>query len=308
MRISGAICIVACMTAWWPGHAAGVVRVVATTTDVGGVVREVGGARVEVQVLAKGYFDPHHLEAKPSYMAALRKADLLAYNGLQLEVGWLPLVIEGSRNRDIAFGGPGHLDLSRGIRVLEVPEGGLSRAGGDIHPEGNPHYTLDPRNLLAMAKAAEAALSRLDPTGTPEYARNRTDFAARLEKAIVDWEARLAPYRGREVVCYHKQWEYLLDWLGVQVVDYIERKPGIPPTAKHLVELETLVAQRHIPVLLVSTFTDESPVKRLADKTGATMLVLPAAAGAVEGVDTALALFDHVTARLAAAFAAAEAP
>jgi zinc/manganese transport system substrate-binding protein len=296
------------MTALWPGHAAAVVRVVATTTDVGEVVRQVGGTRIELQVLAKGYFDPHHLEAKPSYMASLRKADLLVYNGLQLEVGWLPLVIEGSRNREIAFGGPGHLDLSRGIRVLEVPEGGLSRAEGDIHPEGNPHYTLDPRNLLVMAKSAEAALSRLDPSGAPEYARNRADFAVRLEKAIAEWETRVAPYRGREVVCYHKQWEYLLDWLGVQVVDYIERKPGIPPTAKHLVELEALVAQRHIPVLLASTFTDDSPVKRIAGKTGATMLVLPAAVGAVEGVDTALALFDHLTARLAAAFAKAEAP
>lgn len=299
------LCLVAFLIVPWPAAA---IQVVATTTDVAAIVQAVGGERVEVKILAKGYFDPHHLEAKPSYMAALRKADMLAYNGLQLEVGWLPLVIDGSRNRAIAPGAPGHLALSTGIRVLEVPEGEISRAEGDIHPEGNPHYTLDPRNLLIMATNVENALKRNDPEGSAVYERNHRQFAERLESAIVEWQGRLARYRGREVICYHKQWEYLLDWLGIIPADYIERKPGIPPSARHIEFIEQLIRDRKVQVAMTSTYTNMKPMQHLAEQTGVRVLTLPAAVGAISGVDDPFALFDYLTRELAAAFAGASAP
>jgi zinc/manganese transport system substrate-binding protein len=279
------------------------VRVVATTSDVAAVFQRVGGDRVEVKTLAKGYMDPHYLQAKPSYVVSLRRADILAYNGLQLEIGWLPLILQGARNNRINLGQPGHVPMSAGLDILEIPVGEVSRAQGDVHPEGNPHYTLDPRNLIAMASTAEAALVRADPQGGSIYAGNRAAFVAQLQEQIPIWERKLAPYRGRQIVCYHKQWEYLLNWLGLVTIDYVENRPGIPPSPRHVDELERRMRELGIPVLLSSTFVDSAQLERLSEKTGAKLLVLPAAVGAEEQLDEPVPFFAHLVEELAAAFA-----
>lgn len=296
--VQGILCAAA-MLVTTPARAK--LRAVASTSDVGAVLQAIGGARIELVTIARGSMDPHYLEAKPSYIVSLRKADLLAYNGLQLEVGWLPLLLDGARNRQIVWGAPGHVAMSRGIEILEVPQGSLSRAQGDIHPEGNPHYTLHPRNVLHMAGTALEALVRLDPEGAAEYERNHAAFVAALEAAIPRWEERMRPHRGREVVCQHKQWEYLLAWLGLVPVDYVENKPGIPPSPRHLDEIETLLRERRIPLLLGATFANTEPLERIAERTGTKLLVVPAAVGAIPGVETPVALFDHLVGKLAQA-------
>lgn len=293
-------CVI-CMTAV-STSATAEVHVVATTSDVAAVIEAVGGERVDVTTLAKGYMDPHYLEAKPSYVAKLRRADMLVYNGLQLEIGWLPLILQGARNGKIALGTNGHVQMSRGLEVLEVPTGELSREMGDVHPEGNPHYTLDPRNVVRMAHTAEEALARIDPDGATVYAANRERFAHALEAAIDGWEARLAPYRGQKIVCYHKQWEYLLHWLGIEPIDYIENKPGVSPSPRHVEQLERTMQERRIPVLLASTFIHARQAKRLAERTGAQLLVLPAAVRADDHVADHLALFGFLVDELEKAF------
>lgn len=283
-------------------RATGKLRVVATTTDVGAVMQAVGGDRVQVTTIARGYQDPHYVEAKPSFLVALRKADVLAYVGLHLEVGWLPLLIDGAHNQAIVAGAPGNLPLSLGLEILEVPTGPLSRASGDVHPEGNPHYWLDPRNIIKMAATAERGMSRLDPAGAPAYARNRDAFVDKLQGQIPVWEKRMAPWRGKTLVCYHKEYEYLARWLDLDILDYVESKPGIPPSPRHLQELEATMKQRQVLVLVASVFVRPGELEELGQRTGAELVILPPSVGADNGVDDIFALFDRITADLDAAF------
>lgn len=283
-------------------------KAVATTTDVGELYRIIGGDRVELEVLCKGYQDPHYLQAKPSFASKMRRADLVSYIGLELEIGYLPLLLEASRNRNLVYGASGNVPLSVGIEVLEIPHGQVSRASGDVHPLGNPHYWLDPRNLRLMAETVEMSLVRLDPEGADEYHARKEAFLARLDEAIVEWELRMAPHRGKQIVCYHKQWEYLTNWLGLSTLDYVENKAGIPPSPRHLSELVANMAHHRIPIILSANFVDDSPTERLAEDTGAMPLILPASVGGEDGVDDFFMLFDLLTARLDAAFRASEGP
>lgn len=273
-------------------------KVMTTTTDLQALFQEIGGERIQVRSIAKGDQDPHYVEAKPSYIVHLRKADALAYVGLQLEVGWLPLLIDGARNDHLILGAAGNIPMSRGLKILEIPEGDVSRASGDIHPEGNPHYWLDPRNLGLMAENAEGALSRLDPEGANYFAARREQFVARLQSAMEGWERRMAPHRGKELVCYHKQWEYLAGWLELRLVGYVENKPGIPPSPRHVQELEGLMKQRQVPLLLTACSTHPGPAKRVAESTGAELLILPPSVGGDEGAEDLFELFELITVRL----------
>jgi zinc/manganese transport system substrate-binding protein len=285
-----------------PARAADKIRVVATTTDVGSILQTVGGDRVQVTTIAKGYQDPHYVDPKPSFIVDLRRAKVVAYVGLQLEIGWLPLLVEGAHNQAIVAGAPGNIPMSQGIDLLEVPTGGVSRAGGDIHPEGNPHYWLDPRNMIQMAKTAEAGLSRVDPAGAATYAANRDTFVKKLESQIPVWEKRMEPHRGKMLVCYHKEYEYLARWLGLQVVDYVESKPGIPPSPRHLQELEQTMKEKKVPVMVASVFVRLNDLQGLAQRTGAQLVVLPPSVAADKGTDDPIALFDTITSDLDAAF------
>ncbi len=272
--------------------------VVATTQDVAALVRAVGGDRVSVRAIAQGYQDPHYVAAKPSYMVQLNRADLVAYNGLQLEIGWLPLLLQGARNPNVMPGTRGDLDLSAGIDVLEIPRGEVSRSAGDVHPDGNPHYTLDPRNGAIMARGIAARLSLLDPEGEPTYSANLQRFEAELNARIAGWEQRLAHVRGRPVACYHQQWEYLLRWMGLRRVGLIEEKPGIPPAPRHLAELVSTIKEQEAALVIHSDFVDPKAAQAVAKKAGVPVLELPAAVGSRDHIKSYFDLFEHLIGEL----------
>ncbi len=267
--------------------------VVATTTDLAAIAEALGGKRVKVRSVAKGAQDPHYVAAKPSYMRLLNRADLLLYVGLQLEIGWLSLLVEGARNPGLVS-----LDLSREISVLEVPGGEVTRAQGDIHPEGNPHYWLDPRNGFVMARRIALQFKALAPDDGPYFEQRLNLFEKKLRDRIQKWEQQMTPYRGQEIVAYHKQWEYLANWLGLSIIGYVEDKPGIPPAPKHVVRLTRSIRERKVKALLVSSFINPRIPQSVAHKAGTTMVILPASVGGDKGVKTYSDLFESIVGSL----------
>ncbi len=267
--------------------------VVTTTTDLAAIAEALGGGRVKVRSIAKGAQDPHYVAAKPSYMRLLNRADLLLYVGLQLEIGWLSLLVEGARNPGLVS-----LTLSKGISVLEVPEGEVTRAQGDIHPEGNPHYWLDPRNGFVMAKRISQQFKALAPDDGPYFEQRLNRFEEQLRGGIRKWKQQMLPYRGQEIVAYHKQWEYLANWLGLSIMGYVEDKPGIPPAPKHVARLTRTIRGRKVKALLVSSFINPRIPQSVANKAGTKMVVLPASVKGEKGVKTYNDLFDSIVGRL----------
>lgn len=274
------------------------IKVMTTTTDLAALAAAVGSDLVEVQPIARGSQDPHYVDARPSYMRKLHGADLLIYNGLELEIGWLPLLVEGSRNRRVQAGGEGALNASAGLPILEIPTGELDRSQGDIHPEGNPHYTLSPINGRHIASAITARLQRLRPAQFDELAAQRDHFTALLDDSVATWASRAQAWRGTRVIAHHKQWEYLADWLGLEIVAYIEEKPGIPPTPQHVSHLVDLIRREQISIILHATFTDPRPARQLAARTSTRVVELPAAVAAVDGAQDYLSLFGIILDRL----------
>jgi len=267
--------------------------VVTTTTDLASIARAIGGERVRVRSIAAGTQDPHFVEPKPSLILALRDADVFAQVGLELEAGWAPLLLEQARNPAIRPGGRGHLDLSTAVTVLDVPEGRVSRAQGDIHPYGNPHYWLDPANGQRMAAAFAARFAELDPSGAAVYHANLQSFTERLQEAGARWRELLAPYRGTPVVAYHNSWKYFLRYTGLEIVGYVEPKPGIPPSPAHLAELIESMRQRSARAVIVDPFYDSRTPRMLAERAGARLLVLPSSVGGAPGVNDYIQLIDH---------------
>ncbi len=270
--------------------------VVTSTTDLAAITEAVGAGRVKATSIAKGYQDPHYVEAKPSYMLKVRKADLLFYVGLQLEIGWLSLLVEGARNSSLVS-----IPAGTGITILEVPTGEVSRSQGDIHPEGNPHYWLDPRNGLIIAGTISQRLRQAEPEMDSEIAAASRRFKELLRERTATWERKMAPYRGRQIVAYHKQWEYLANWLGLRIVGYIEDKPGVPPSPAHLAALIRQMRRQSIPCVIAATFVDPKIPKLVAGKAGARFVVLPSSVGAVPEATDYIRLFDIITDRLAEA-------
>lgn len=268
--------------------------IVTTTTDLAAITKAVGGERVKVESIAKGFQDPHYVEAKPSYMRIVNQGRILFYVGLQLEIGWLPLLVQGARNPGLV-----QVSLSEGIPVLERPTGPISRSQGDIHPEGNPHYWLDPRNGVVMARRVAQELKGLAPTDGAYFDQNLKLFESDLARRRQKWEERMAPFRGTEVVAYHKEMEYLAKWLGISIIDYVEDKPGIPPSPRHLESLIQNMRQHKIKALLVSNFTSPTIPQAVADKGGAKMIVLPVSVGGEKEIESYADLFEAIIARLA---------
>jgi len=291
-------CLLGFITALFANPAEAKLTVVTTIPDLAAIAQEIGGEKVKVQSIAKGYQDPHYVEAKPSYMVQVNQADLLVYVGLQLEIGWLPLLIQGARNPQINPGAKGNLDSSKAIQVLEVPSGELDRSMGDIHPEGNPHYWLDPRNGVLIGQQILDRLKLLSPKDGAYFENNFKTFRDTLTAQIADWEKRIAPFKGIQVVSYHKQFEYLMNWLGFSAVGYVEEKPGIPPTAKHLASLVDLMKERGIKIILIANFTDPKIAQLVAEKSGAKLVVLPTSVGGEEGIDTYSKLFERIVSEL----------
>ncbi|MDP6775250.1 MAG: metal ABC transporter substrate-binding protein [Candidatus Latescibacteria bacterium] len=280
------------------------IRVVTTTPDLAAIAQAVGGSRVEVQSIAKGYQDPHYVAAKPSYMRTLNRADLLLYTGLELEVAWLPLLIQGARNPKVVLGADGHLDASEGVPVLEVPTGQVDRSMGDIHPEGNPHYMLNPRNGLIVAETITERLEALFPRDAELFRGNLVTFREFLTRKIEAWEARIAGLRGRQIVTYHTQWEYLADWLGLAIAEHVEDKPGIPPSPRHIASLVERMKSDSIEILVCSATADVKRATKVAERTGARLVVLPISVGGEPTIETYADLFDTIVSRLEGASAA----
>ena len=275
-----------------PQPAVAAVRVVTSLQDFASLAQTVGGKRVEAFSLAKGYQDPHFVEPKPSFVLKLSRANLLIVAGLEMEIGYLPPLLDQSRNARIRPGAPGYLDASAGCEILERPTVTVTRAMGDVHPFGNPHYWLDPRNGRVVARAIAAKLSSLDPAGKAEYAANLARFEADLTAAEKRWDAALLPYAGTELVTYHNSWPNFLKRFRLVAAGFIEPKPGVPPSPGHIVQLVALMRDKKISVILMEPYFDERTPQSIARKTGAKVLTFIPSVGGVPQAKDYISLFD----------------
>lgn len=277
--------------------AAAKVKIVTTLEDLGWIAAQVGGEDVEVEVLCPGHRDPHVLPAKPSLARKMKKADLLIYSGLELEIGWLPLLLDAARNPRIRPGQQGELDCSQALgegEILEIPAGQVDRSQGDIHPMGNPHYLLDPRNGAKVGRLIAGRLSLIDPPGAQKYLERAVHLEEMIASRLVDWEVRLADLPTRRVIVYHQQWEYLAAWLGLEIIGVVENRPGISPAPRHVEGLIEL-GKAQSPVLVIAATWDHiDGAARVADKVTAPLLVLPASAGAEDAAPGYLDLFEFI--------------
>lgn len=280
------------------------VKVVATLADLGWIAAQVGGNDVEVEVLCQGHRDPHALPAKPSLARKMKKADLLLYNGLELEIGWLPLLLDAARNPRIRPGGQGELDgalaLGQG-EILEVPSGEVDRSQGDIHPLGNPHYLLDPRQGIAVGHLVADRLARLDPDAAERFRKRAADLDRNLTARLEDWKNRVNRMAIKKLIVYHQQWEYLTAWLGLDIIGVIENRPGISPAPRHVEGLIKLGRLQESVLVVAATWDHIDGAQRVADKIGGELAVLPASSGAVEEATGYLELFEIICVRLEAA-------
>lgn len=270
-------CLLLLTAALLAGAAAAQARlnVVATTPDWGALAAEIGGDRVTVTVLAKPTEDPHFVDAKPSFIVKLNRADALVEGGAELEVGWLPPLLEGARNPRLAVGQPGRISSARGIRLLEVPAV-LDRALGDLHAGGNPHYATDPLNGGLVAATLSENFTKLDPKGAPVFAANLKRFQDRLASRMAEWEKLLAPFRGRRVVAYHNYWTYFAERFGLKMDLYLEPKPGIPPSASHLAGVVATMKAEHVRVIVVQPYANRKTAEAVARLAEATVVDLEA--------------------------------
>jgi zinc/manganese transport system substrate-binding protein len=276
-------------------------RVVTSTTDLYDIARQVGGSRINAVHISEGYQDPHFVEAKPSFILQLQRADVFAFVGLDLEIGWMPLLIDGARNSKIRMGGSGYLDVSKVIPVIDVPSGNIDRSQGDVHPLGNPHYWLDPDNAKRIARLFKDKFSELDPAGEDVYEGNRKAFEKRLEAAEQQWKDELAKIKGKPVVAWHTSWRYFAEYNGMNIVGFMEPKPGVPPSPSHLAGLILTMQRTHAKVIVMEPFYDKKTADFVAAKTGAKVLVLPPSVGGVKGIGDYIALMKYDIAQLASA-------
>ena len=269
------------------------VTVVATTEDLASLTREVGGERVAVEALARGYQDPHFVEPKPSYILRLQRADLLVVVGRDLELGWLPPLIQQSRNSRIQPGASGYLDASLTARILDIPTGQVTRAMGDVHPLGNPHYWLDPGNGGRIARAIATKLAELSPADAVYFNQRFTDFERRLIEAEKRWDALMAPYKGLKIVTYHRSWPNFAERFGLNVIGYVEPRPGIPPSAAHTRDLIQEMRRQQVKILLVEPYFDLRSPNAIGREAGARVLVLAPSVGGGKDVIDYFTLFDR---------------
>jgi ABC-type Zn uptake system ZnuABC Zn-binding protein ZnuA len=273
-------------------------KVATALSDLASVAQAVGGDHVKALSLCKGYEDPHFVPAKPSLMRAIRDADVFISTGLELDGGWLPLVLPGSRNPKIQPGGPGFVDASQGVDVLEKPKGTVSRADGDIHPLGNPHYYLDPKALEVLAKHLAEVFSSLDAANAKDYAANAKAFNERMESSLNKWQAALKPYAGAPVVTYHENFVYFADRFDLKIFGTVEDKPGIPPSPRHVAELAAAMKKAGVKVVLYQPYHDGSAARGLAGKADATALEAAFEVGGTDGSKDVFAKFDELVGKL----------
>jgi ABC-type Zn uptake system ZnuABC Zn-binding protein ZnuA len=278
-------------------------KVVTSTTDLYDIAKSVGGDKITAMHIGEGYQDPHFIEAKPSFVLQLRNADVWAFVGLDLEIGWMPLLLDGARNPKIRKGGSGYVDASSAIRVLDTPQGKVDRSMGDVHPLGNPHYWLDPENGRRIARLFKAKFSALDPKNAAAYDANTKAFEAKLNAAEKGWTSDLATIRGKPVVAWHTSWRYFAEYTGMNIVAFMEPKPGVPPSPSHLYTVIQTVKRTGAKAIVMEPFYDRKVADLVAKQTGIKVLMLPPSVGGIRGapVNDYVSLMKYDMAQLAAA-------
>jgi zinc/manganese transport system substrate-binding protein len=262
------------------------------------VAKEIGGDRVEVASLARGIQDPHFVDAKPSFIRLLNQADILIEGGVDLEVGWLPPLLESARNAKIQRDSPGRIIASQGVRLLEIPTRPIDRSQGDVHPLGNPHYMLDPENGKILAEQVTATLCRLDGGSCDVYRKNQSVFDRKIDEKISEWQKRMSPFHGTKIITYHASWPYFAEKFGLEVVGHVEPKPGIPPSPATLESLIDLITREKVRLLIMEPYFSDQAPKFLAQKTGIRVLVAYPSIVPDAGVDNYFDIFDRNITRI----------
>jgi len=273
--------------------AQGALNVITTTEDLASIAREVAGDRASVESISRGYQDPHFVEAKPSFILKLQKADALIVVGRELEIGWLPPLIQQSRNAKIQAGAEGYLDASLQAQILEVPTGQITRAMGDVHPLGNPHYWMDPENGKRIAKQIADKLSQVRPGDRAYFEQRLADFTARLDAAEKRWLAQMAPFKGTKVVTYHRSFPNFAERFGLVIIGYVEPRPGIPPTPQHTLDLMNEMKRQNVKLMLIEPYFDLKTPQAIGRDTGAQVVVVPPSVGGTKDATDYFKLFDY---------------
>jgi zinc/manganese transport system substrate-binding protein len=279
--------------------AAAALRVFACEPEWGALAQELGGSNVEVSVATTALQDPHQIQAKPSLIARTRNADLVLCTGAELEIGWLPQLLQQSGNPKVQPGQPGNFAAADVVPKLEVPTQ-LDRAQGDVHAAGNPHIQTDPRNIARVAAALAPRLAQLDPAHAADYAKAQADFDRRWQEASARWAAQVAPLKGMAVVSQHKGFAYLYDWLGLKEVAVLEPKPGIEPTVSHLQAVQATLKSNPARMVLYAAYQDPRPSEWLSKNAGVPSVKLPFTVGGSDNAKDLFGLFDDTVARLLA--------
>ena len=271
---------------------AGTIKVITTTTDLRSITELVGGDKVSVSSIATGYQNPHFVDPKPSYIIGLSKADLFVTVGLDLEVGWSPQLLASSRNTKIQKGAPGYVDASAGVGLLQVPTS-ANRAEGDIHIYGNPHYWLDPLNGKVIARNIANGLERVDPSNKTVYEANLQAFFKKIDEKMREWQAKMAAFKGAKIIAYHNEWVYFETRFGLNIVDFMEPKPGIPPSPTQLVKVIKEIKANQIKVIISSPYFTTSSSDVVSRQTGVKELTLATSVGAFDPIKNYFDLFDY---------------
>jgi ABC-type Zn uptake system ZnuABC Zn-binding protein ZnuA len=295
------IAIIALILVFTGGSAWAKLNVVTTTTDLADIASNIGGDKVTVTSISKGYQDPHFVEAKPSFMTILAKADLYLVIGMELEQGWSPVIEQGARNPGAMKGGASYIDCSAGIQALEVHNTKIDRSMGDVHPYGNPHYMLDPQNGIIVAETIMRAFKKKDPANASYYESNCKSYISALTKKQIEWLKAMKPLRGTKVVTYHKTWTYFARRFGLDVVGQVEPKPGISPSPAHIASLIKMMKDNNVKIIIREPHFESKIPDMICRETGAKQVVLPIMPGGVRGSDTYIRMFDYIIANITAA-------
>ena len=281
-----------------PAHAK--INVVATLPDFAAIARDIGGDKVEVTAMAKPTEDPHFVDARPSFVVQLRSADVLIEGGAELEIGWLPPLLQNARNAKIEVGKPGRVQASDGVRLMNVPQN-VTRAAGDVHALGNPHYMTDPIIAKTVAQHIAQSFAALDTANAAFYDANYKKFEATINAKLQQWGTAMLPFKGQHVVAYHDSWPYFAHRFGFEIDVFLEPKPGIPPSPSHLAEVINQIKAQKIKAIIVEPFHDRKIAEKVANATGAKVVDFAQYPGAFPNTESYPKLMDVLVSRLAAA-------
>jgi zinc/manganese transport system substrate-binding protein len=292
------VCITLIVLIGLPANSEAVMRVITTTQDLAAIAKEVGGEHVDVESLTPGTRDPHFAVAKPSMIRKVYKADLLLLIGADMEIGWLPPLLQSARNSRVQPGKLGYLELSNSVSLLDIPSGPVNRAMGDVHAKGNPHYWLDPRNGSLIAQAITERLKKLAPNHAEYFQTRLNSFTQKLDRKISEWQAALKPLENKPVIVYHKSFVYLENAFGFKIIGEVEPLPGIAPGASHLSQLVARIKAEKVELLIIEPYYEKRSSKYLNEQTGIKIAVLPQSVGSLAGIDSYFDLFDGIIAAL----------